>query len=210
MDQAKLADRLGRANGIAGRVLGLPHDVFRPNSVTNPLDLANRILRLPAAFPFDAKFAKPPSYGAAICAGVFDSSGTQAGDYLVGPSGTYFIASQVPLLPVMCVLTNRMVSLGRPGAPASAGVNDYGGVTLQSSTLLASNWPASVLANSGGAQGVLPSDTTIPSWAILLPAVPVVLRPADLVTDDLGRVFVIASAEQSALGWRVTATQAAT
>ena len=210
MDQAKLADRLGRANGIAARVLGLPHDLFRPSSARNPLDLSNRILRLQAAFPPDPKFGKPQGYGANLVIGVFDNSATQAGDYLSGPSGTYFIASQRPLLPVLCVQANRTVSFARAAAPFSAGSNAYGGVTLEAATLLAANWPASLLSNSGGQQGVLPSDVTIPSWAILLPAMPVSLRSADLVVDDLGRTFVIASAEQSTLGWRITANQAAT
>jgi hypothetical protein len=210
MDQAKLADRLGRANGIAARVLGAPHDLYRPGSAMNPLDLANRVLRLPAAFPPDLKFAKPAGYGTSLVMGVFDSSATQPGDYLAGPSGTYFIASQRPLLPVLCVLANRTVSFGRPAAPASVGANAYGGVSVASASLLAANWPASVLSNSAGQQGLLPSDATIPTWVILLPTMPVSLRSADLVMDDLGRNFVVASAEQSALGWRITANQAAT
>ena len=112
---------------------------------------------------------------------------------------------------MLCVLTNRLADFARPGAPAAAGVNAYGGVTLQTSTLLASNWPVSLLVNSGGDQGILPSDATIPSWAILAPPMPgILLRPADIIADDIGRVFVVGSAEESALGWRITATQAAT
>ena len=70
-------------------MLGLPHDLFRPRSANDPLDLANRILRLPAALPLDTGFSKPRGYGSVVCMGLFDSGATQAGDYLSGPSGTY-------------------------------------------------------------------------------------------------------------------------
>ena len=46
---------------------------------------------------------------------------------------------------------------------------------------------------------------------MLLPAFPgVVLLPADLMTDDLGRSAVVSAAELTALGWRLTVKQAIT
>jgi hypothetical protein len=38
----------------------------------------------------------------------------------------------------------------------------------------------------------------------------VILRPSDLLTDDLGRNAVVAAAELTDLGWRITAKQATT
>ena len=50
-----------------------------------------------------------------------------------------------------------------------------------------------------------------PYWTVLLPAFPgVVLRPADLMTDDLGRTAVVAAAELTDLGWRLSVKQATT
>jgi hypothetical protein len=211
MDQAKLVARIGRANGIAARVLGAPHDLFRPQGASAPLALANRVMRLSASFNVrDMRYGKAPDYGHGLYYGVFDNSVTQPGDYLSGAAGIYFIAAQRPLLPTLCVLTNRFVSFARAGGATAAGANAYGGVTSGGSTVLAANWPASLLGNGGGQQGVLPSDATIPSWSMLLPALPVVLRTSDLVSDDLGRSFVVASAEQSSLGWRLVISQAAT
>jgi hypothetical protein len=44
----------------------------------------------------------------------------------------------------------------------------------------------------------------------MLPVLPVALRGADLISDDLGRSYVVSMAEQSALGWRLIVKQAAT
>ena len=42
------------------------------------------------------------------------------------------------------------------------------------------------------------------------PLLPVSLQTADLVSDDLGRTFIISAAEQSELGWRCIIQQMAT
>jgi len=67
-----------------------------------------------------------------------------------------------------------------------------------------------VLSAGGGERGELPSDANLPFWSVLLPVLPVALRSADLVADDLGRSFVVSTAEESALGWRLVVKQAAT
>ncbi len=211
MDQTTLVSRIGRGNGIAARVLGVSYDVFRPRGALNPMVSANRLFRLQASFNVqEMNYRRPQTYGPALFYGIFDQRRTQPGDYLSGPGGVFFIASQLPLLPVLCVLTNRTLSFARPAAASAAGTNTYGGVTLGTASTLASNWPASVLEGGGGSQGLLPEDASVPGWTILLPAAPVTLRSADLVTDDTGRTFVISSAEQSALGWRLAVAQAAT
>ena len=78
---------------------------------------------------------------------------------------------------------------------------------------LLTGWPASVIGSSGSGQpsADLPSDSSIPYWTVLLPAVPgIVLLPADLMSDDLGRSAVVSAAELTALGWRLTVKQATT
>ena len=117
------------------------------------------------------------------------------------------------LLPVLCVQTNRIVSFWRPAAPSSTGVNTYGGVITETNEVLLTNWPASVLGAAGGDIPVptCPSDSSIPYWTVLLPAIPgVILLPSDLMTDDLGRNAVVVAAELTDLGWRITVKQATT
>jgi hypothetical protein len=100
-----------------------------------------------------------------------------------------------------------------------AGVNRYMGVQLDTALPLLVDWPASVLAAGVGGRGPLPADAPgvhggSGGWAVLLPALciggaPVLLRPGDLVHDDLARTGVVASAELTALGWRLHVRQAA-
>jgi hypothetical protein len=65
--------------------------------------------------------------------------------------------------------------------------------------------------NSPDPSADLPNDTSVPYWTVLLPVIPdVILLPSDLMTDDLGRSAVVAAAELTDLGWRVTVKQATT
>jgi hypothetical protein len=218
MDQATIQDRISRGLGVAARSIGVRTDAYRPRGTDDPLDPQNRFLRLPAAFgPPDGKFHKPSGYGAALWHGVFDSIYTRPGDYLSQDGRVWFVAAQQPLLPALCVQTNRVVSFARPAAPGSVGANSYGGVQLTTAMPLLTSWPASVLgfAGSGTPDANLPSDASVPYWTVLLPAVVseaagVILRPADLMTDELGRTATVSAAELTDLGWRLTVKQATT
>ena len=206
-----LQDRISRGLGTAARHIGLSYDAYRPSGPSAPLAASNRYLRLSAAFNAEnPQFQRPSGYGRATWFAVLDSAYTKPGDYLVGPGGTFFIAAQQSLLPILCVQTNRTVTISRPAAPGGIGMNTYGGVTRATILSLLTAWPASILATGGGSAGDLPGDSRLPWWSILLPAAPATLRPADLVQDDLGRTHVNASAELTDLGWRLTAKQAAT
>jgi hypothetical protein len=214
MDPARLTDRVHRGLNAAARVVGADTDAYRPSGSSDPLAPTNRFLRLRAAFTaHDGRFAHPNAYGEALCYGILDAAYTRPGDYLTQADGVWFIAAQQRLLPVLCVQTNRVVSFFRAAAPVNTGVNKYGGVTAKSNRPLLTNWPASVLGVSGRSHpsAGLPSDTSVPSWTVLLPAVPgVVLLPSDLMSDDLGRNAVVVGAELTELGWRLTVNQATT
>jgi hypothetical protein len=214
MDPAHLQDRIHWALNTAARAIGIQTDAYRPSAVSEPLDPVNRFLRLRAAFTApDGRFARPNAYGDALWHGVFDAAYTRPGDYLVQEGAIWFIAAQQRLLPVLCVRTNRVVAFWRPAAPTNTGVNTYGGVTTATNAPLLTNWPANVLGASGRGQpeSDLPNDSSIPYWTVLLPAFPgVILRPSDLMTDDLDRNAVVAAAELTELGWRITVKQATT
>lgn len=138
------------------------------------------------------------------------------GDYLAGPAGTFFIAAQPALLPAVCVLTNRILTLHRPDGAVHLGVNGYGGVERKDEEILLDGWPASVLmevrSQRGG--GALPGEAGPSTWSVLLPALPAAasldLRPDDLVTDGSGLTAVVSAAERSELGWRLLITEAVT
>lgn len=214
MQPSELADRIHKGLNAAARSVGEDTYAYRPSGVADPLDPRNRFLRLRAAFSAeDGRFQRPAKYGEALWYGVFDAAYTRPGDYLVQGESIWFIAAQQRLLPVLCVQTNRTVSFTRAAAPSATGVNEYGGVTAVTAVPLQSNWPASVLgATSGGhPEANLPGDVSVPYWTVLLPAYAgITLLPSDLMTDDLGRNAVIAAAELTELGWRITVRQATT
>jgi hypothetical protein len=212
MREARLTDAVRRGMGVAARAAGEWAEAFRADGPSEPLRAGKRYLRLPAVFAAaDGGFEHPPSYGHPLWIGVFDAAYTRVGDYLVAPSGTWFVAAQTRLMPVLCVRTNRVVSLLRPSAPVSVGVGAYGGIQAELAVPLMTSWPASVLSAGGGGLGAeLPADAGVGSWAVLMPAWPgVVLRTGDLMCDDLGRSGVVAAAELTELGWRLSVRQAA-
>lgn len=225
MDALKLADRVRRSQGRAAVTLGAWCDAYRPSDITNPLRPQNCFMKLQAAFSAqEPEFARPLGYGQAAWWGLFDSAYTRPGDYLVrkesvpgaADGGVWFIAQQQPLLPVLCVRASRIVGFVRPApstSTSSSGVGTYGGFTLANATPLLSDYPASIMNAYGTGLDPtdLPGDAIPRSWEVLLPQVPgVVLLNGDLLTDDLGRTGVVASAELTDLGWRLLVKQTTT
>lgn len=217
MDRVRVQDRISWGMNVAARTLGISTDVHRPTTASAPLAPETRYLRLNAAFSAtDGKFNRPTVYGTALWHGFFDSAYTVPGDYLAQNNDIWFIAAQQSLLPVLCVQTNRRISLSRPAAPTTVGINAYGGVSLTDASVLITDWPASILgtASAGHPHADLPSDSSVPNWNVLLPVLSFtdapILQPSDLLIDDLNRVAVIIASELTGLGWRLTAKQATT
>ena len=214
MNGRKLQDRLYLGMGLSAKHVGHSADAFRPSSRDKPLARANRFLRLPAAFvPAQGKENRASTYGDPLWHGIFDASYTRVGDYLVTPSGTFFVVSQDPLLPVLCVKANSTISVLRPNVQSNAASNGYGGYVAGRSLALMTEWPASLLrdSKSGPSAAGLPTDQAVPYWTVLVPAVPgVLLSTGDIITDDLGRTAMIAVPEITTLGWRISAKMATT
>ncbi|MDR3532821.1 MAG: hypothetical protein P4L90_19985 [Rhodopila sp.] len=214
MNGRKLHDRLYLGLGLSARHIGQSADAFRPKGPFRPLDKQNRFLRLPATFvSAKGNDGRTNVYGEVLWHGIFDASYTRPGDYLVLETGIYFVASQVPLLPVLCVGTNRTISVARPNMQTGTATNSYGGYTSNSSLTLMEGWPASVLGENKSSAPVvnLPADQTVPYWNVLVPApAGITLSPGDLINDDLGRTAVIAGSELTDLGWRLSAKMATT
>jgi hypothetical protein len=211
MDGPRLQNLISKGLGVAARRLGTPFVVYRPRGACAPLAPANRVIKLEAAFnALDERFRRVSGFGEPVWWGVFDSLYTQAGDYLSGgaadrAAAVYFVAAQRPLLPAQCVKTNRVVTISRPPAPSFGG---YGGMVAESAATVLDGWPASLLAQSARVSGSLP-ESRFGSWTLLLPALPCAVLAGDVVADDTGRFFLVASAEQSDLGWRMILRQVA-
>ena len=202
MDARTLQDRISKGMGVAARRAGCPFGLYRTGGIVQPVSPDNRIMELPAAFTPNGK--RSAAYGQSLWIGTFDSSYTQPGDYLVSASSTYFVASQLPGLDVQCVLTNRTVSIVRP-MPAMQG--GYSGFFSTPGEVVITAWPACLLESGGDAGGGRVGETRFGGWTLLLPCLPASPQIADVVSDDLGGAYVVGSAEQSVLGWRLAVRQ---
>lgn len=213
MEARYLAERVAWANNRVARRIGTLFDAYRPNGAERPLAPENRYLRLHVAISASpSNFTQTSGHGNPVCFGHFDSVYTQPGDYLTQEGRTLFIASQEELQPVMCIRTNRLLTIRRQSAPSTIGQGGYGGLTGMESMTLLRDWPASVLgmATAGTALHGLPTDPVLPQWTVLLPHLGgITILPADLVEDDGGIRGVVTTAEQTHLGWRAIVRQAA-
>lgn len=210
MNGAILQDRIYAGYGKAAQRIGQDADLYRPQDPLDPMNpVIGPLATLPAAFNQDDKFSKPNSYGKAVWRGLFDGKQTQVGDYLVTTAGTYFIASMQHLLPIQCVECNRTINVMRPTQPAGVGAVGYGGAVEEDETPLMQGWPASILQGTKGEKNpaLLPGDERLPWWIILFPAWPGVnICTSDVITDDLGRRYIVSSPELTDLGWRIVAS----
>ncbi|MGJ7529849.1 hypothetical protein [Variovorax sp. GB1P17] len=219
MDAATLQNRIYKGYGKAAVRLGVSYSIARPLLAAAPL--ANVVGSVLASFNAeDWEYVKPNKYGKATWYGLFDGTLTQAGDYLLGPQGPFFIAGQQLHLSILCVACNRSVGLLRPAPPVSGtGVQGYGGTCIADGTaglgtitngVLSNGWPASILL--GGRQGhgtELPMAVSNAGWQILLPpSVPIVINASDIIIDDLGRRYIAEAAELTDLGWRINCKEA--
>jgi hypothetical protein len=205
MDTDHLQDRLYWGLNRMANKMGRITDAYRANGASDPLNRSNRFLQLRAAFSrVDGSFSQPVGHGIAHWRGYFDASYTRVGDYLVHKHDIFFIAAQHALLPVLCIKTNRILSITRQVvSTTSASASPE---TVTSSIDIISHWPASVLGTGTEGRPVtqLPGDTGIPSAIALLPSThEQILQPADVVTDELGTISIVVAAELSDLGWRL-------
>ena len=215
MDAATLQNRIYKGYAKAATRIGYNTDIHRPKSASNPMASVNKLRAIPVSFNVeDMKYSKPNKYAHPTWYGVYDGTQTQVGDYLTNPQdGTFYVAAQQQALPILLVECNRTINILRPQQETGIGAQGYGGDTDANETALMTAWPASVLQGSKGdkIEMALPGDTRSPAWAILMPYYTgIILRSADIITDDLARRYVISSAELTDLGWRIQAMQVQT
>ncbi|MDF7658321.1 hypothetical protein PUG81_05015 [Erwiniaceae bacterium L1_54_6] len=212
MDAAKLRGKVYIGYGKAAKRIGYVAQQYRATSASSPLQ-TTALQTLNASFTTNFTYSVPNKYGQATWLGVFDGREFLPGDYLVSPQdGTFFVAAMQTTLPIYCVQTNRTIDVLRTTQqPGGGGVQGYGGTTEANEVAIMSGWPASVLQGTKGEKSPvnLPADAKTPWYVILLPAFgDVILRTSDIITDDIGRRYVISSAELTDMGWRITAMQA--
>ncbi len=201
--------RIYAGYGKAARVVGMPHDLFRPYEPDDPLRLVN--LEGVVRAVFDArpslKFSIPAQHNDAFRYAVVDGTAVQVGDYLVGPKETVFVAGMPDLQSIVCIGCNTKVSLRRTPPDPDFGPIEDRSPDVSSEVRVFHDWPASMLysGRGGGDDVQLPGDAPPPNWNLLMPPVPTVAPPreGDVMVDALGRRFAVSWCEVSHLGWRM-------
>jgi hypothetical protein len=208
MNGATIQERTYAGYAKAASFIGQTCSLYRAASASNPTASGNLVTTLPASFNAeDMTYSKPRGYAKATWYCLIDGTQTAVGDYLIGPAGTFFIAAMQPLLPILAVKCERTVTVLRPQIQTGVGAQGYGGNTAANETAVMTGWPCSILQGTKGekAEVNLPGDVRAPWWVMLLPYFSGVdLQFNDIVTDDLGRRYVISSPELTGLGWRCT------
>jgi hypothetical protein len=215
MSAQTIQARLDRAGARTARFAGAACDLLRPTEASDPLSAAYRLHRLNAAFLPEGRPHIPVPDTQPFWQGHFNGADTRPGDILMRltDNAVWFIASREPGQVTLCVRAPRLVNINRPATATSAGLNVYGGTITATETRLASVWPAFITTQpgSGTGQSGIQGDLGAGTWLILLPlSLPAMLRPGDRITDDQGRIAVIATADRTSQLWRIGATQAST
>lgn len=204
-NQASIQSKIWRGYAKAAQKIGATFAFYRSDGTSFPgTSLFSRSVSLNAA---DMKYGKPNKYGKPTWYALVDGTGLEAGDYFIGPQGTFFVAALQPLLPILAVECNRTVSVARVAAPDYVGTGGYGGMTMENEITFVTGVPCSILQGTKGEKNDagLPADTRLPWWSVLMPAAVGTVKYGDLIVDDLGRRYVVSSPELTDLGYRLTA-----
>jgi hypothetical protein len=215
MDGEKLQLKVYSGYEKAAKRIGLSFDHYRPTDMAGALLPGALIGTLLASFNAqDMKYGKASVHGKPVWFCLADGRVLAHGDYLVRGGSTFFIAGMQPLLPILAVECNRVLTFYRPQQQAGVGIGNYGGNTAENQTVIATGFPAAVFQGTKGERNDtnLPGDVKNPWWAVMIPALPgdAQLRTDDVAIDENGRRYVLSSTEQSDLGWRLTAAEAGT
>lgn len=218
MDGIRAQSKAYKGYAIAARKLGVPCAHYRPTGAADPLAEANRLADLPAALDRHQGrfgFAAANAHGKPLWEGLLDGGAVEVGDYIVGPAGTFFVAAKQPLLPLLLVECNAVVSVMRPAGPQGVGaVAGYGGDVRDEEAVVAAGWPCSLVAGARGEASAtgLPSEPRGDAgFAVLLPVLPGAgIEAGDFLEDERGSRYLVLSAEGSSLGWRLRVGQTAT
>lgn len=229
-NSALIQSRINKGLAKAARILGDQYAQYRPNVNSNPpIAQGNLLQYVKAAFANDKKlmFDAPALYHnadtwygmVASMQGQDSGGGVQPGDYFVGPMGTIFVtdATSERFVALHCIWCNRTINVGRAldSLPAG-GSTTYSGESILPADLtpIMTQWPCSfrIPGTSGRARDAkmkLPTDALELFYAVLLPPLPgsYPVEWNDIVTDDLGRTYVINGIEQSPQGTRLSVEQ---
>jgi len=206
MNGDRLQQLVYKGYSKAAMRIGFEHGIYRSATAINPINPSNLQGTTLVSANVSWEYMRANKYGNAVWQLVADGRELQRFDYLVG-SSTYFVAGMQPLLPILGVECNKIVTVKRPYQQPGKGYQGYSGNTAATEETLMQNCPASILENSNGesSPAKIPGDTKMPWMRCLLPYLGgVIIKTGDIVIDEIGTRYVISGDELTDLGWRLT------
>ena len=111
---------------------------------------------------------------------------------------------------MQAVEINSTVKIIRPDQGVAPGLNSYAGYIPDSSTILATNLPVSILLKGGNSKSItdLPTDAKEPDWIVLMPKLDSTdFRTGDIFIDQTEQNYILMGTEETQFGWRMTIRQ---
>lgn len=199
MNGTQLQDRLYAGYGKTADKIGFPYSHYRSDTPFDPIFDGNLLDPINMALSTRTRpFEVPQQYKDAVFLMWADGRQLQQFDFLVGSSGTYYIADMQPNLPIQAVRCNHTIKVERPGYTT---VGDI----VQDVELIASNIPCftqckridiktpQFAANTAG--------QAITHWDAFIPLPNFTLKQHDIVTDESGVQYELDSPDFTNMGY---------
>lgn len=209
MNQAGISAKAWRGYGIAAAKLGGSCSLYLPTGPMNPMAgaPAATILCTASADP-GFGFKKPEAWGKPHDLLLCDPTPLALGAIVSGAEGTWFVSRLLPIEPAAAVLSDAVIDVLLPGGAGVPGVNPYGSEQAGTDAVLASGWPASIIARERGdtPRTGLPTDIRTAWCDVLMPTVPgVVLQTGLRLRDTTGRCMTVTICSPTSWGWQMVA-----
>lgn len=185
--------KLWKAYGKVALSLGRQFDVYRSDSLNDPIDISSFLMSKMAAFSLDSSFGSAHGEGVSNWQCWVDGRLDQlfdvaAGDILHNPveDETYIIVSTQPLLPIRAIKAQNRITVYRAGYTTT--VNGFG----PGDVVVVSNVPCQVLipSSASGALGYIPAgsfaDVGLPNYEIHLYDPLNTIKIKDSIVDENG------------------------
>jgi len=194
VDAARLQTLIYRGYAKEAKIAGEDYDVYRAVSPMNPITDSNKVTTLKAWFIADDKASVTNKYQTPTWFLRADGSQLEVFDFLVGPFGTFYVASKAPQLPMEAVRCNNTVSIGRI---------DYSVIPL-----VATPYAAGLPIFKQYRREDIRRDATgnevgnaITHWRSFIPLPKPVIANGDIVTDDDGNSYTIDAPDFTSSGY---------
>ena len=195
MDGARLQTLIYKGYGKEAAVIGFDYDIYRAALPSmDVLDPTNVVGTLKCAFIADAKAEVANKYQTPTWMLRADGTQLEVFDFLVGPFGTFFVASKQPQLPMEAIKCNNFVTIAHIDYTVSPpGVDNY----VSGLPIFKQYRREDIRRDETGAE--VGNATT--HWRAFIPLPNHTLRQGDVITDEDGIGYTMDAPDFTSVGY---------